>query len=557
MPRHHKPSLWSRLLGASGRHVPAPAANRPIDSEHESTPVRSPQVGAADASNSAARQVIAQPLPQFTPDASAQPVGETDIRLMQKKLLVLETPNRSLVLGLKWQAIVIDQRKDPNAAWKIARNAKASFYAPGVKGVVGHGVPDAQARERLRKLSGKSRSKSERTTAAFCAGLLAASQAQEGVFALTLPSEDPEGLVWLLWVQGGRPVGTERLLSVAQAQQALLSEEAHVERTAMLWTDLDLPSPLSTRIKPYSVRDLAQLPTSAAMQLLPVPMVPALSGLWQRMPKAGKALMVLGGAGYAGYLAVNALVWEPARLAELAAAEARNQEHLLQAQAELITRRNNLLSSLVTDSSIKPLRTRLDGLPLQLKGWALKSVLCEVGTVSPAASGSATKDWRCRADYEIAVREQFGTYADITGLVPNWTTLKTTPAQQFALEFSMQSGGNSIRMESLPSLAQTDLGFVSELQRHLKVLRDVPEIKFTPLEIEMPRSLDGTVISAPAGFALPRRAGLTLTAPIAQLDAMLAALPPVVDWRTLRLVVQDPTQAQDITLSMTGGIYAK
>ena len=191
------------------------------------------------------------------------------------------------------------------------------------------------------------------------------------------------------------------------------------------------------------------------------------------------------------------------------------------------------------------------------EGWALESVVCEVGTVTPADQGRATKDWRCSADYEIAERERFGTYADITGLVPAWTTLKTMPAQYFALEFSMQSGGAAISMASLPTPAQMDLGFVSDLQRQLKVLRDAPEIKFTPVLIDMPRSLDGAVISAPAGFGMPQRAMLSLSAPIAQFDAILAALPAVVDWRSLRLVVQDPGRPQDITLSMTGGIYAK
>jgi hypothetical protein len=226
MPRHHKPSFWRRLLSASRRHTPQPVINRPTDSERERAQAHPANLQPVQAPHDMGQTASAHPLPIYHSDALAQP-DRASVANTLRKLLVLETPNRSFVLGLKWQAIVIDQRKDPNAAWKIARNARASFYAPGIKGVVGHGVPDAQARERLRKLSGKTRLKSERSTMPVCAGLLAASQVQEGVFALSLPTDEPAGLVWMLWVQGGRPVGTERLVSVEQAQQALNAEESH------------------------------------------------------------------------------------------------------------------------------------------------------------------------------------------------------------------------------------------------------------------------------------------------------------------------------------------
>jgi hypothetical protein len=102
-----------------------------------------------------------------------------------------------------------------------------------------------------------------------------------------------------------------------------------------------------------------------------------------------------------------------------------------------------------------------------------------------------------------------------------------------------------------------DLGYVSQLQQHLKFLKDAVEIKFSGLTLEIPRGPDGAVVPLPPNFALPLRSPLVFTSPIAQLDAMLAALPPAADWRGLRLSVPSPERAQDITVSLTGAIYAK
>ena len=133
----------------------------------------------------------------------------------------------------------------------------------------------------------------------------------------------------------------------------------------------------------------------------------------------------------------------------------------------------------------------------------------------------------------------------------------TAPPTRFSLGFEVQTPAATVSLESLPTIGEMDMGYVSQLQQHLKFLKDAVEIKFAPLAVEIPRGMDGAVIPVPADFVLPQRSSLVLTAPVAQLDAMLAALPSAADWRGLRLNVANAQRPQDITMSLTGAIYAK
>jgi hypothetical protein len=484
------------------------------------------------------------------------------------KLLILETPSRSLVLGLKWQAIVVDQRRNPDAALAIARKARATFYAPGVKGVVGYGVPDAQAKERLRRFSSAAKdSAGQRRTAPVCAALLAASQVQNAVFALPLPTQDSAGLVWLLHVQAGRPVGSERIVSTAVALELIEQEYAAVlmdstgQASAQLWSELPLPVQLrsSVKIKPYSIRDLAQLPTQPLMHLLPASYRAELTATVRRMPVLVKFGAVAGALGFLGYSGYHQLIVAPKQQAEQAARQREQLDLLDMAQQQLRGRRNALMASLAPDSTLRPLRERLDELPLSVDGWALRAATCEanLGPSAGAATDPIAKAWECVADYEVANRERFASYARLVAMLPSWAQLRTAPPTKFSLAFQVQTPAAPVTLESLPTVAQMDMGYVSQLQQHLKFLKDAVEIKFLPLALEIPRGPDGAVIPLPANFVLPQRSSLVFTSPVAQLDAMLTALPPAADWRLLRLSVPSPERAQDITISLTGAIYAK
>lgn len=583
MPRHYKPGVWSRLsrlLGIGQRQPPATSG---------STPATVQAVPAATGVDQLPAMTLeseqALPMPAMTahqeagatsieaPTVAAHPLAREKSRSKSSaiaKLLILESPNRSLVMGLKWQAIVVDQRRNPDAALTLARNAKASWYAPGVSGVVGHGVPDAQAAQRLRRFAGGSKSKAtagERRAQPVSAALLASSQANEGVFALSLPSEDPQGLVWMVLVKSGRPVGQERLVARREALALLAGEffsAVQSESSAQIWTDLSMPAAPGMRIKPYTIRDLAQLPIQESMYLLPASYRAEVLALWRRTPLLTKLIVLSLMVGMAGSNLADRMWVEPQRLAAQAAQEAVRLEQQAQALSLLSSRRDALLASLVQDLSLTSLRSRLNELPLLVRGWILRSVQCEVASVSSAAaaspspsSQSAQKSWSCTAAYEIEDRDRFASYAQLMSLLPPWAQFDRAPPQRFSLSFTVQTTGQTVSIDSLPSVEQIDVGFVSDLQRHLRFLRESTDIKFTPMQIEMPRGADGAVIAAPQGFALPQRAALSITAPIAQLDQMLAALPPSPDWRSLRLSVQSHESAEDITLSLTGGLYAK
>lgn len=607
MPRHYKPSLWRRVFGAMGRKVPPPSP-RPPKASPEQPPsqetLQGPDAALAQShDDSAADSLVmgnvtplhrhanaavtqphdAAPLPAApSPQQDEREDREDSPQRPQRtqrtntnagtRLLILETPSRSLVLGLKWQAIVVDQRRNPDAPLSIARKARATWYAPGVKGVVGYGVPDAQAKERLGRFSKSAKdSAGQRRTAPVCAALLAASQAQDAVFALPLPTDNPDGLVWLLHVQGGRPAGIERLVTLAEALELLAGDFSAVFQDGMgqggaqLWTELTIPVQMrsSIKIKPYSIRDLAQLPVQPSMHLLPASYRAELAATIRRMPLAVKFMGVTAGLGFLVYSAYHHFLVTPQMQAQQAAREQEEMDHLEMAKAQLRARRNTLTASLAPDLTLAPLRERLNDLPLSIEGWALRAVQCDASLGAAPASDSTgavaapLKAWRCTGEYEVANREKFAPYVSLAPLVPAWAQLVTAPPTRFSLGFEVQTPAVPVSLESLPTVAEMDMGYVSQLQQHLKFLKDAVEIKFAPLTVEIPRGMDGAVIPVPADFVLPQRSSLVLTAPVAQLDAMLAALPSAADWRGLRLNVANAQRPQDITMSLTGAIYAK
>lgn len=601
MPRHYKPSVWSRLFGVFKRRVPPPSPRprgvplpqtmEPDQSEveqgHSLIAATAGTVAAgkdhevdmgnvtvlrpapAPASEHAQEVPSEQPAHPHTEEGDHDQAGHADHSRAASgnKLVILETSSRSLVLGLKWMAIVVDQRRNPDAALSIARKARATFYAPGVKGVVGFGVPDAQAKERLSRFSRSAKdSAGQRRSAPVCAALLAASQVQNAVFALPLPTEHPNGLVWLLHVQAGRPVGSERIVPTDEALELIEEEFTPIlmdstgQASAQLWTELPLPLHMRqvVKSKPYSIRDLAQLPAQPSMHLLPASYRAELAATVRRMPALVKFGAVAGAMGFVGYTAYHQLIVVPGQEAELAARQREQLDQLDMAQQQLRARRNALMASLAPDVSLQPLRARLDELPLIVEGWALRTVNCDatLGTTGSAAD-SIAKAWDCAAEYEVANRERFAPYSRLVPMLPAWAQLRTAPPMKFSLAFKVQTPAAPVSLETLPTVAEMDLGYVSQLQQHLKFLKDAVEIKFSGLTLEIPRGPDGAVIPLPQNFALPLRSPLVFTSPVAQLDAMLAALPPAADWRGLRLSVPSPERAQDITVSLTGAIYAK
>jgi len=614
MPRHYKPSAWSRLFGVFKRRVPPPSP-RPRSVTLPDAPSTEPAQAEVEQGDSPIVATVAagkghevdmgnvtvlrpapspaaknseeraQDLPSEHPErpqaneADEHPQAEENDHDQTgqagrtrvgngNKLLILETSSRSLVMGLKWMAIVVDQRRNPDAALSIARKARASFYAPGVKGVVGFGVPDAQAKERLSRFSRSAKdSAGQRRTAPVCAALLAASQAQNAVFALPLPTQDPNGLVWLLHVQAGRPVGSERIVTTDVALDLIEQEFTPIlmdstgQASAQLWSELPLPLQLRqvVKAKPYSIRDLAQLPVQPSMHLLPASYRAELAATVRRMPALVKFSAVAGALGFVGYSAYHQLIVVPGQKAELASRQRERLDQLDMAQQQLRARRNALMASLAPDVTLQPLRARLDELPLIVEGWALRTVNCNasLGASTGSAADPVAKAWDCAAEYEVANRERFAPYSRLVAMLPAWAQLRTAPPMKFSLAFQVQTPAAPVSLDTLPTVAEMDLGYVSQLQQHLKFLKDAVEIKFSGLTLEIPRGPDGAVIPLPPNFALPLRSPLVFTSPIAQLDAMLAALPPAADWRGLRLSVPSPERAQDITVSLTGVVYAK
>lgn len=449
-------------------------------------------------------------------------------------LLENDTLTRTLALGLRWQAIVTTQRRGGRDAEVLAHVAGASHFVGAVKGLVGFGVLTKDATSL----------KAAERNAPLAAGLLAAQQSADGVFALTLPDQR----VWWVVLHGGRPTGAEELLTQAEVMQRLPQVEVGVP----IWTDLTLPPTCRDAGRVYSFLDLMQLPATPQARVVPVP--PQV--FWARIPRFWRLVGVGGLALLGGSQAWE--MWQSQRRDELLA---QMQREAAQREAaaldELANTRRELLASLRLDRDVSTLRERINELPFQLHGWQLQSVVCEAAQQPTEGQ----KGWTCVASYGVQSTSGFMPFSSLARQVPDWAGLEMRPTRQFDLHFVGSTIATPLTDDTLPTVAQHMEGVVSTLQQHLVHLPDVNEIRFEPMPIAVPRGVDGAQIPLPDHFKVPKRAELILSARIAVLDGLMHRLPPgAIDWRELR--IQVPTSpsaapsAEDITMTFKGAIYA-
>jgi len=452
------------------------------------------------------------------------------------------THSRALVLGLNWRTIML--AGGSNAAITIAREGEATHYCVVGGQTVGYGLVPKDKVQTLPEQS-------------FPAALLAGRQhAGDALFALTLSEVE----VWVVQTRNGRPSGLDEVLidrnngQVEQLALAWLAKRTKQNSSSIVYTDLNVGD-LGVKVYPSTLQSLMTTPAMPADLLLALPAANFFAQIKIPMPllKVAGAVFALWAANV-GYETWDATVTQERRAEELA--QRQQNEDPKKVWTDSI---NQLSLGRLNPSidNLRPLRTSLGALPVNWRGWHLKTAVCK-----PKTPSAGKQTWFCSASYESDGKISTATNLELEASAPKDFTVKFAPTQSLSLEWSVLTEVKPLNILELPTRAHQLLVTASKLQELLPALSDAPKITFTPLTVTPPRRADGTAIPMPTNFELPTEAAISLKGPLRTIDALVDR-GVIAEWKGLTLsYAQTAPESANLRTSalqveLNGILYAK
>jgi hypothetical protein len=423
------------------------------------------------------------------------------------------TASRALVLGLNWRTILL--AGGTNAAITIAREGAATHYCVVGGQTVGYGLVP---KDKLQTVPEQS----------YPAALLAGRQhSGDALFALSLSSTE----IWVAQTRSGRPSGIDEVLierngQVDQLALDWLSKRLNQNPASVIYTDIDV-SGTGAKSHASSLASLMTIPAMPADALIALPAANFLAQIKVPMPllKVAGAVLLLWACN-TGYDAWNASVTAQKRAEEMA--QRQQNEDPKKVWLESI---NRLGAGRLNPSidNLRPLRKSLGELPVNWRGWHLKTAVCK-----PQTPNVGKQTWSCSANYESDGKVNTATNVELKSSIPQGFTAKFVPTQSLSLEWSVVSQVSPLDVAALPARAHHLLVTASKLQELLPALTDAPKITFTPLVVTPPRRFDGTAIAMPSDVDLPSEAPISLKGPLRTIDALIER-GVAAEWRSLTL----------------------